>query len=155
MKPQKIYLALLVAPWLSIPFLGMKVFRRFFPAALFICLVVVGETIVARKRVWWWFYKKLNKNLIGEAPLIAGPFLVGSQWILKFTYGKFLTYLAANLLVDSFFVYVVINWFKQIGYAALVRLQKGQLLMIFLFKALLLYAFQFIKEKRDAPSKTL
>lgn len=153
MKPKNLYLAMLLTPWFSAPFLGMKTFKRFFPGALFICLFVTAECFVARKRVWWWFFKKLNKNLIGETPLIAGPFFVGSLWILKLTYGKFITYMAVNLLVDSFFVYIVIGWFKQIGYSALVRLKKGQLLMIFLFKAVLLYAFQFIKEKKIAPDK--
>lgn len=145
-------MGLLVVPWLSLPILGRENIKKFFPGALFICLFVIGESFLARKQVWWWFYKKLHPNLIGEIPLIFGPFFVGTLWILRFTYGNLFKYIVSNLIVDSFFVYVVIGWFKQIGYASLVRLKKYQLLFLFTFKSLLLYLFQSVIEKsKDNP----
>ncbi|XJZ27659.1 hypothetical protein ACF5W4_02085 [Bacillota bacterium Lsc_1132] len=148
MKFVKLYLAgMVLGSWLSFPFLGKQTIKRFFPAALFISLFVFGESFVARKRVWWWFYK------IGIAPLIAGPFFVGTMWILKFTYGTFFRYIAVNLLVHFLFVYVIVDWFKRIGYASIVRLKKGQLLILFIFKALILYVFQFCKEMSLSKAK--
>lgn len=119
MKFLKLYLVgMVLGSWLSFPFLGKQTIKRFLPAALVISLFVFGENLVARRRVWWWFYK------IGITPLIAGPFFVGTMWILKFTYGTFFRYIAVNLLVHLFFVNVIVDWFKRIGYASIVRLKK-------------------------------
>jgi hypothetical protein len=72
------------------------------------------------------FYKspfKVNRRV----PLTEGPFFVETLWVLKLTYGSFLRYLLANMAVDSFFIYIVINWFKQMGYASQFRLEKNQM----------------------------
>jgi hypothetical protein len=148
MKNNKMFLAgMLILPWLSLPLLGKKTVKRFLPSSLFICFFVLAESFLSRKRVWWWFYKKLHPKLIGEIPLIWGPFFIGSLWIMKVTYGKLFTYLASNFIVDTFFVYKVTGWFKQNGYASLVRLKKYQLSLIFLLKSVLMYVFQYVFEK--------
>jgi hypothetical protein len=147
MKRYKLYLiAMLAVPWLSIPFLGIQAFKRFTPGALFISLFVAAESFVARQKVWWWFFKKLHPKLLGETSLIGGPFFIGSLWILKLTYGHFWRYLIVNLLMDSFFTYTLMDWFKRIGYVSLVRMKKYQLSLTFLVKSLLLYGFQYITE---------
>jgi len=140
-------LIMMIIPWFSIYLMDKKEFKRFIPGSIFISLVVRMESYLAEKRRWWWFYDKLFPKFRGETPLIWGPFLVGSLWILKFTYGKFYTYMLLNLLIDAFFSYPLVNWFQKLGVASLVRLSRMKLLSIFTFKALLLYAFQFIKEE--------
>jgi hypothetical protein len=141
--------AAMILPWFSVPFLGAKSFKRFLPAAIFINFIVIIDSIIAKKRVWWWFYKKLDPRLRGETPLLWGPFLVGSLWIMKLTYGKIFRYMLLNFFVDSSFVYLILGWLKRLGIVSLVRLEKFQLLLLFLFKAVLLYVFQFIKENRE------
>lgn len=134
-------------PFLSLPLLGKQTIKRFLPGSLFISLFVFGESFVARKRVWWWFYKSLHPKLLGIVPMIVGPFFVGSLWTLKLSYGKFLRYFVLNLFTDSIFTYVLVDWFKRIGYLSLVRMKKYQLSLLFLFKTMLLYGFQFLVDK--------
>jgi hypothetical protein len=139
--------ALMVLSWFTVPLLGKNAVKRFLPASILISLVVRAESVIAKKRRWWWFYKKLHPKLTGEFPLIWGPFLIGSMWILKFTYGKFLIYMITNLFFDTFFTYWFIDIGKKLGIMSLVRLKKIQLSSIFFFKSLLLYGFQIIREK--------
>jgi len=136
-----------ILPWLSVPLLRGLTFKRFLPAALFMSLYLVAEGRFAEKKKWWWFPFNVRPNVIAELPLIFGPFLVGSLWILKYTYGKFNLYLLINLLVDSVFTYFGIEWFKKIGYVSLVRLTKFQLSLVFLIKTFLLYGFQVVYER--------
>ncbi|WP_186580046.1 hypothetical protein [Aquibacillus kalidii] len=148
MKRNKlILLGMLVLPWLSFPLLGKKTVKRFICSSIFISLIVKAESILARKRKWWWFFEKITPNFSGELPLIWGPFFIGSMWIMKFTYGKYLLYMLINFLIDAFFSFVLIDYLKKLGIGALVRLKKYQLLLIFLFKANLLYIFQILYEK--------
>jgi hypothetical protein len=126
---------------------GRDTVKRFLPAGLFIALVVRLESSIAKKQGWWWFYEKLHPKLIGEFPLIWGPFLIGSMWILKFTYGKFNTFMIINVIVDTIFTYPLVNLLQKMGIASLVRLKRIQLSLLFLIKSLLLYSFQSFKDK--------
>jgi hypothetical protein len=143
-----VYIIMMVVPWLSAPLLGKKTFKRFTPGALFICMFVLIECLFAHKRVWWLFHKRLFPKVIGELPLIIGPFFIGSLWIMKLTFGNFKRYFFTNLCIDAFFVYLHVPILKKLGYASLVRLSKFNFLLIFLFKAVLLYLFQTFFEKK-------
>jgi hypothetical protein len=142
-----IFVLMMILPWFSLPLLGKDAFKRFLPAGLFISLVVRVVNFIAKRRKWWWWYEKLHPEVSGVIPFIVGPFLVGSMWILKLTYGKFFRFMLLNLIIDSMFTYILVNWLKKFGVASLVRLRKIQLLYIFMVEALLLYGFQFLKEK--------
>jgi hypothetical protein len=149
MRYSKLLLVLMmIFSWVSIPLLGKREIKRFLPAGLFITMIVTIEDLIAKKRKWWWWYEKLHPKLSGIVPLLWGPFFIGSMWILKWTYGKFIRYIIINLIVDSVFTYFLVDLFKKIGIASLVRLKKYQLSMLFFLKSLLLYGFQFVKEKR-------
>jgi hypothetical protein len=148
MKYSKLLLLLLlILPWFSLPLLGKEAIKRFLPAGVFMSLVVRVVHFIAKKRKWWWWYEQLHPKLSGGFSFIWGPYLIGSLWILKFTYGKFLRFIIVNLVVDSMFTYVLVDWLQKLGIASLVRLKKTQLSFIFFVEALLLYGFQFIKEK--------
>lgn len=136
-----------ILPWLTIPFLGEKTFKRFFPSSIFMTLYLIAEGRYAEKKKWWWFPFTVKPNVLGEVPLIIGPFLVGSLWILKYTYGKFNLYLLTNIIIDSFFTYFGLTWFKKIGYVSLVRLTKFQLSIVFLIKSFVLYGSQMLYDK--------
>ncbi|MFJ8243838.1 hypothetical protein [Peribacillus asahii] len=136
-----------ILSWFSLPLLGRGTVKRFLPAGLFIVSVVTIEDLIAKKRKWWWWYEKLHPKLSGIVPFLWGPFFIGSMWILKMTYGKFIRYIILNLIVDSVFTYFLVDWLKKSGIASLVRLKKYQLSLLFFLKSLLLYGFQFVKEK--------
>ncbi|WP_078434704.1 hypothetical protein [Metabacillus halosaccharovorans] len=140
-------LIMMILPWFTIPLMDRRTFKRFLPASIFISLVVRLESYLAESRRWWWIYEKLHPRLRGETPVLWGPFIVGSLWILRFTYGKFYLYMLLNLIIDAFFSYPLLNFFQKLGFGSLVRLSRVKLLLIFMFKAVLLYGFQFVKEE--------
>ncbi|WML49510.1 hypothetical protein RCG23_05840 [Neobacillus sp. PS3-34] len=158
MRKSNSYIILMtILPWLTIPFIGVKTIKRFLPGALFMCLYTIFEGNVAERRKWWWFFYNVKPNVLGEMPLILGPFFVGSLWILKFTFSNFKKYVILNVMIDSFFTYVLLNWFKRIGYASLIRINKLQLSLLFLVKLLLMYSFQYFYEnyltlKKSSPA---
>lgn len=146
-KHPRIWLwSIMLVPWLSLPFLGKKSIRRFFAASLFITLSIRLESYIAENRKWWWFYERLFPKARGETPLLWGQYLIGSMWILKYTYGHFLKYLVVNFFTDLFFIFPFSSFLKKLGVFSYVRLSRPQVMIIFLVKSLLLYGFQFIKE---------
>ncbi|MBT2259637.1 hypothetical protein [Priestia megaterium] len=152
-KHKKYLLAVLILPWFSIPLLGKRNLKRFFLPSLIINLIVLAECFLARKRTWWYFYKSLHPKMLGEIPLLFGPFLVGTMWIFKFTYGNFRNFMITNFILDAFFVYILMSWFKKIGYGSMVRLKRYHFLLIFTTKAAFLYGLQkFISNKRRVTS---
>ncbi|MDR4947900.1 hypothetical protein [Neobacillus cucumis] len=142
-----ILLSMMILSWLTLPLLGRKAIKRFLPASVLMSILVALEMKFAKKRRWWWFYTKVHSKLSGGFPLTWGPFLVGSMWILRFTYGKFVWYILLNLIVDTFFSYKFVDILKSLGIGSLVRLKKYQLSLLFFIKSLLLYGFQMIQEK--------
>ncbi|MED3553310.1 hypothetical protein [Cytobacillus praedii] len=144
---KSLLLLIMILPWFSIPLLGKHSINRFLPSAIFMSIVVSIVHMIAEKRKWWWWYVKLHPKLIGGLSFIAGPYFIGSIWILKFTYGEFRKFIFLNLLIDSLFTFVLIDWLKKLGIASLVRLNKFQLLIIFFIDSILLYSFQYSIEK--------
>ena len=147
-KNDKLLLILMtILPWFSVPFIGGKTLKRFFPGSIFMSLYLIAEGRFAEKKKWWWFPYSIKRNVLAELPLIFGPFFVGALWILKYTYGKFNLYLLVNILIDSFFTYFGLKWLKKIGYVSLARLTRFQLSIVFLIKTFVLYGFQIVYEK--------
>lgn len=147
-KANNLWIVLMVLlPLFSLPLMGKKTITRFLPGGIFMSLYLIAEGRFAEKRKWWWFPYSVKPNVLAEFPLIFGPFLVGSLWILKYTFGKFNLYLLVNILVDAFFTYFGLNWLNKIGYVSLVRLTKIQLSIVFLIKTFVLYGFQVLYEK--------
>jgi hypothetical protein len=145
--PKSLMVLMTIISWLSLLLLGKGAVKRFLPAGLFITLVVAIEDKFAQKRKWWWWYEKIHPRLSGIVPFLWGPFFIGSMWILKLTYGKFIRYIVLNLVVDSMFTYLLVDLLKKLGISSLVRLKKYQLSLLFFLKSLLLYGFQYVKEK--------
>jgi hypothetical protein len=144
---KSLLLMMMTLPWFTIPMLGKASFKRFSPSSLLISLAVQIVHFIAKKRKWWWWYEKIHPKEPGGLPFILGPYLVGSLWILKWTYGKFFRYMILNLIVDGAFTYGLTYYLQKFGIAALVRMKKIQLMYVFTIQALLLYGFQFFREK--------
>jgi hypothetical protein len=80
MKNSKLFLlAILFLPWLTIPLLGRNAFKKYLPAAIFICTFTKAIDIFGEKKKWWRFYK-------GIPPLNSmnffnfGFYFVSSLW---------------------------------------------------------------------------
>jgi hypothetical protein len=144
---------MLVLPWLSLPLVGSKAFKRFLPATVSIMVYLIGECMVAEKEKWWWFHFHNIPNFLGVFPLLFGPFFAGSLWILKLTYGNFTRFFITNLIIDSFFTYVLLDWFKKIGYMSIVKMTKLQMSITFLIESSLLYGFQMFFDKWASRKK--
>ncbi|MEH7237771.1 hypothetical protein [Bacillus sp. JJ1562] len=151
MKYKKILLLfMMILSWLTVPLMKKKEIKRYFLAAVFMSLVTMFENIIAKKRTWWWWNVKLHPKLSGSFPFVWGPFMIGSLWILKLTYGKFYLYMILNLIVDSIFTFVLVEkWLTKWGIASLVRMKKYQLSLLLFIDSLLLYGFQYLIENQN------
>ncbi|WP_335869600.1 hypothetical protein [Bacillus sp. 2205SS5-2] len=155
-KKKWLLISLLLISWSTVPFIGMSSIKKYFPAALFMSLFVRGESVLAKKLRWWKFYEFLHPKTIGETPLIWGPFIVGSMWILKWTYGKPLTFLLLNSIVHLLFVFPFYSVFKKLHIFSLVKLSRIGLFGLFFAKAILMYIVQicvdFVRKKNEENS---
>ncbi|MCP3740331.1 hypothetical protein [Rossellomorea sp. BNER] len=138
--------AMVLLAWLTLPFLGLRNIKRFLPASIMIILIESLNVQIGKKRKWWVFYNKPNSFLSGEFPFNIGPFLIGSMWILKLTYGNFIRYLLLNAFVDATFTFPIIWILKKVKIVTLVRINEIQFFIYIFYKAFLLYGFQYLFE---------
>ncbi|WP_044022221.1 hypothetical protein [Bacillus sp. SG-1] len=138
--------SMLVLPFLSLPLIGKKSFKRFMPAGIFIISIMAVVDFIAKKRRWWLIYEKIHPKVPGIIPFLS-PFFIGSIWIMKWTYGKFLRFTLVNLLVDCLFIYVFVKFLTRSGIASIFGLKEKQVSLIFFIQSLMLYGFQYVKEK--------
>lgn len=130
--------------WLSLPLLGKRAIKRFLPASILTTLIEGIHVQTGKRRKWWVFYNKPNSYISGEFPYNIGPFLIGSMWLLKWTYGSFKQFILLFAIVDCAFVLMMSTVFKRIKIFTLVRINKIQFFLYFFLKAFLLYGFQFL-----------
>lgn len=83
-------------------------------------------------------------------PFYIGPFLIGSMWILKWTYGNFKRFITLNAIVDGMFAILMMGLLKKLKLVTLVRFNKIQFFLYLFLKSFLLYGFQYLIEKRNA-----
>ena len=143
---------MVILAWFTLPFLGMKTIKKFFPAAFLIFLIELLTTIVGKRRKWWVFYNKPNSILFGEFPFIIGPFLASSLWILKWTYGNLKMFFLINASFEAFFTFLFARFAKKVKYWRLVRFNGFQFFLYYFFKAFLLYGFQYYFENKKNRS---
>ncbi|MEH7331058.1 hypothetical protein V7161_00055 [Neobacillus drentensis] len=138
------YFALLILPWLTVPFLGRNSFKKYLPAAIFMSTVTTALDLFGEKKKWWRFYKEIPP-LKGMNLFNFGPYFVSSLWMLKMTYGNFPLYIISNTILHICFIYFggikFVNYFKLF---TLEKLTKFQYLAIDFLRALILYGFQSI-----------
>jgi hypothetical protein len=146
MKNSKLFLlAILILPWLTVPFLGRNAFKKYIPATIFMVTLTKAIDIFGENKKWWRFYK-------GIAPLNSmsffnfGPYMVTSLWMLKMTYGKFPLYLISNTILHILFTSLGLKYVKSYKVFSLEKLSKVQYIAINFLRALLLYGFQYIND---------
>jgi len=145
-RPKFLLFLIMILPWFTLPFLGGKAIKRFLPAAIFISIVSKVIDIIAKKRKWWKYYTTIHPLLKGSMPLVLGPFFASALWSLKNTYGKFASYIMSNLLLHIAFATIGMCILKRLRITSLDKMNRVQLVFVLLFRALVLYGFQFMKE---------
>ena len=140
-------LTIMIITWFLLPTLGKDVLKRYFSSGIFISFVVLIVNFIAKKRKWWRWYEAFSPKITWVVPFTWGPFLIGSLFILKWTYGNFFRYMLLNILVDGLFTFGLEYFLKKFKIFSLVQMSKIHLMYVFTFDALLLYGFQFLKEK--------
>jgi len=147
MKKSKLVLIVMVLlSWSSLLFIGRRDFKRYLPAAVFIGIVTKLVNKVAKKRKWWRFAQSIHPKISGEDTWAWGLFFPSTLWILKLSYGNLRSYITYNLVLHMSFVYLLLAFLKKLKIVSLVKLSKGQYLLVLLCREILLYLFQFIKE---------
>ncbi|MEH7116882.1 hypothetical protein V7128_05570 [Neobacillus vireti] len=148
MKNQKLLLlSLLVLPWLTVPLLGRKSFKRFLPTAIFMCTFTKALDFYGEKKNWWKFYGGIGP-LNSMNFMNFGPYLVTSLWVLKMTFGKFPLYMITNTLLHMSFIFGGLKYVKDFKIFSLENLTKFQYMSINLIRALSLYTFQYLTEPK-------
>ena len=147
-------LAMVLLAWITLPFLGIHNIKRFFPASLLIVFFEFINVLIGKRRKWWAFNNKKNSYLLNEFAFNIGPFLVGSLWILKWTYGNFKQFMALNATVNAFFAFIIIRLLEKLKVVKLVGLNNFQFFLFFFYKAPLLYGIQYIIESKKKFSST-
>lgn len=145
-----IILLSVVTSWLTAPLVSRSEWKRFYPSLFFITVVITVESYIAYKRKWWEYPKGSILKYLKDGPYIAGPFFIGTLWILKLTYGNFKKYFLVNAIIDSGFVFVLMYFLEKLNITRLVILKKYQLLSLFLIKALSIYGFQYLVDFKSS-----
>ncbi len=141
-------IAMVMLAWSTLPFLGLQNIKRFLPTSLLIGVIEVANAIIGKKQKWWVFYNKPNSYLFGEFPFNIGPFLIGSMWILKWTYGNLIQFTLLNAIVNAFFSFPFSVFAKKVRYYSLVRINGLQFFLYFFSKSYVFYWIQFMLEKK-------
>ncbi|WP_121614333.1 hypothetical protein [Mesobacillus foraminis] len=95
-KKQVYNFAMLIIPWITVPFMGKQSFFRFLPVASSTSLLLTVFSATANKKKWWITKRPLISGTPVDFPYILGPYFVGTIWIFKQAYGNFPKYLFAN-----------------------------------------------------------
>ena len=154
-KRKIISLSVLIIPWLTVPFIGIRSFVRFLPVATFANLVISVFTVIANRKKWF-----KNKNpLFSNAPIdytyILGAHFIGTLWIFKLTYGSFRKFLITNIVLDWVNIFLFGGFLKKVGIFKMKRMSPSMYWCITVILAVILYGYQYIVEKviRQTNSK--
>ncbi|MFC0272835.1 hypothetical protein ACFFIX_15480 [Metabacillus herbersteinensis] len=145
-KKMAFSLAMVIFPWLSVPFMGKNSFFRFLPVASFTNLFISVLSVVANKKKWWINKNPLSPGLV-DFTYILGPFFVATLWIFKLTYGKFSKYLITNIVLDVINAYPFAQIWENLGIFKLKKMNHTIWYFICVGFAIVIYGFQYIIEK--------
>lgn len=115
-------IAMVLISWLTLLFLGRRNIKRFLPAAILVGLLEAWNVQIGKKQKWWVSYYKGNSYIANEFPFNIGPFLIGTMWILKWTYGDFKKFILLNAVVDGFFAFILMRILEKLKISQLVRM---------------------------------
>ncbi|QDR80314.1 hypothetical protein [Sporomusa termitida] len=106
MSNQTILWGMLLLPWLTLFLMPKEDIKRWMPAALF---VIATNTIIIDAGVTLKLWE-IRENIYPFSEMISyvyGALPVGAMWILKYTYGRFLLYAAAQIMGSLVLIFLV------------------------------------------------
>ena len=145
-KKKTFGLAMLIVPWLTVPFMGKKSFFRFLPVASFVNLFLSVLAVIANKKKWWVNKSPLSPGFV-DFTYILGPFFVATLWVFKLTYGNFLKYLITNMVIDAINAYPFAQIWEKVGVFKFKKLNHTIWYFICVSLAIIIYGYQYIVEK--------
>ncbi|MGJ7922126.1 hypothetical protein [Neobacillus sp. LXY-4] len=145
-----INITMILFSWLSLAFFGKRNIKKFLPASIFIFILEAFNAQIGKKRKWWVNYNNPKSYFSGEFPMNIGPFLVGTMWILKKSFGDFKKFILINASLNAFFAFVLAKVTEKLKVVKLVRLNEFQFFLFMFYKAFLLYGFQYLFERNKA-----
>jgi hypothetical protein len=139
-------LAILIIPWLTVPFMGKRNFFRFLPVASFTNLFLSVFSLICNKKKWW-----ITQNPLSPGPIdftyILGPYFVATLWIFKLTYGNFPKYLITNMVLDFFNAFPLPYIGKKFGIVKFIKMKHTTWYFICVFLAIVIYGYQYVVEQ--------
>jgi hypothetical protein len=141
-------IGMLLIPWLSLFLLEKKEVKRYFPAAFIVIILEMVTEKIGQKRKWWIFYANPNTFILNELFFSMGPFLIGSIWILKLTYGNINNFLLLNAATDGIFAFVLTKILDKMKIARLERFSEFQFFIYMFCKVPFLYGAQYLFDKK-------
>ncbi|OIK12132.1 hypothetical protein BIV60_16815 [Bacillus sp. MUM 116] len=139
-------LAILIFPWLTVPFMGKRNFIRFLPVASFTNLFLSVFSLFCYRKKWW-----ITNNPLSPGPIdftyILGPYFVATLWIFKITFGNFPKYLLTNILLDIINAFPLPYIGKKLGIVKFKKMKHSTWYFICVFLSIIIYGFQFVVEK--------
>jgi len=139
-------LAMLIIPWITVPFMGKKSFFRFLPVASFVNLIISVLSVIANKKKWWETKNPLSPGFV-DFTYILGPFFITTLWVFKLTYGNFLKYLITNMVIDFICAYPFAQIWEKVGVFKFKKMNHTIWYFICMSLAIIIYGFQYIVEK--------
>jgi hypothetical protein len=95
--------------------------KRYIPAALF-SIVISTIVVDAGVRFGFWNIRETVFPLYEMLPYMYGLYPVATMWILKYTNGSFLIYMAINAILDLVFSYIYLKYLIAVRGIALFKL---------------------------------
>jgi hypothetical protein len=132
---------------LTIPLLGRRTIKRFFPASILAVLICSLDAQIGKQRRWWSFYNKPQSFIQNEFPFLIGPMLAMSLWTLNWAYGNFKKFIMLNAIGEAIFVFPITKLFTKLKLYRLVQFNEFQFFLYFFYKAFILYGVQYLFEK--------
>ncbi|WP_322552668.1 hypothetical protein AAB109_27995 (plasmid) [Priestia megaterium] len=145
-KKMAFSLAMLIIPWLTVPFMGKNSFFRFLPVASFTNLVISVFALVGNRKRWFITKNPLSPGNV-DFSYILGPFFVATLWIFKLTYGNFSKYLITNSVMDLINCFPYFGIWEKMGLFKFKKMKHITWYFICVGFAIIIYGFQYIIEK--------
>ncbi|MBT2636449.1 hypothetical protein [Bacillus sp. ISL-39] len=146
-KSDILSLCTLFLPWLSAPFLGKQVFKRFTSVAIFTNILWSIISVVANKKKWWKANPFILKNVPIDIPFVAGIYFVTTLWVFKLTYGNFKKYFTLNAIIDLILAFPIVKFYEKMGAYKLRKMPPIIFYLLVVSLAVIIYGYQYSLEK--------
>lgn len=137
--------SLVILPWFTLFLMKKEEVRRFLPVGLFAALTSLVIADVGSTLNLW--ILKENVYPFGKLfPYHLGSSIVLTMWLFKWTYGRFIRYLALDTMFNMANAFLLFPWLAVLGIRENLAMTYTGIFAINTLHGLLLYGFQFLLE---------